>query len=174
MLEHRREPLTSDEVRRLETASESYAERLTIGVLLDTGLRVSELADIRRDDLDFQSHTLRIRGKGGRRGPRSKLRTVPLSARAARLLEPHLTTAETFGLSSRTVERIVRRVASRAGISRPCSPHVLRHTFAVAAIRKGITLPALQRILGHEHLSTTEIYLNVSGEDVRREFRDKW
>jgi integrase/recombinase XerD len=65
-------------------------------------------------------------------------------------------------------------VANRAAISRPVSPHVLRHTFSVTAIQKGISLPALQRMLGHDHLATTEIYLNFSPEEVLREFHDKW
>ncbi len=53
-------------------------------------------------------------------------------------------------------------------------PQVLRHTFAVTAIQKGISLPALQRLWGHDRLTTTEIYLNFSPEDVVRECREKW
>jgi len=56
----------------------------------------------------------------------------------------------------------------------PVTPHVLRHTFAVTAIQKGISLPVLQRLLGHDRLTTTEIYLNLSPEDVVREFREQW
>jgi site-specific recombinase XerD len=56
----------------------------------------------------------------------------------------------------------------------PVTPHVLRHTFAVTAVQKGISLPALQRLLGHDRLTTTEIYLNLSPEEVVREFREKW
>jgi integrase/recombinase XerD len=59
-------------------------------------------------------------------------------------------------------------------IRRPVTPHVLRHTFAVTAVQKGISLPALQRLLGHDRLTTTEIYLNLSPEDVIREFHQKW
>jgi integrase/recombinase XerD len=66
------------------------------------------------------------------------------------------------------------RVLNRARISRPVTPHVLRHTFAVTAVQKGISLPALQRLLGHDRLTTTEIYLNLSPEEVVREFREKW
>jgi integrase/recombinase XerD len=51
---------------------------------------------------------------------------------------------------------------------------VLRHTFAVTAVQKGISLPALQRLLGHDRLTTTEIYLNLSPEEMVREFREKW
>jgi integrase/recombinase XerD len=68
----------------------------------------------------------------------------------------------------------VTRVLNRARISRSVTPPVLRHTFSVTAIQKGISLPALQRLLGHDRLTTTEIYLNLSPEDVIREFRAKW
>jgi integrase len=57
---------------------------------------------------------------------------------------------------------------------RRVTPHVLRHTFAVAAVQKGISTASLQRLLGHDHLATNEIYLNLSPEDVVREFREKW
>jgi len=54
------------------------------------------------------------------------------------------------------------------------TPHVLRHTFAVTAVQRGISLPALQRLLGHDRLETTEIYLNLSPEHVLSEFHEKW
>jgi integrase/recombinase XerD len=63
--------------------------------------------------------------------------------------------------------------ANRGHIHRPVPPHVLRHTFSVTAIQKGISLPALRRLLGHDRLTTTEIYLNLSPEEVLREFREK-
>ncbi len=72
------------------------------------------------------------------------------------------------------VQRIVKLVANRAHISRPVSPHVLRHTFAVTAVQRNISLPSLQRLLGHDHLGTTQIYLNLSPEEVIREFNEKW
>ena len=62
----------------------------------------------------------------------------------------------------------------RVRISRPVSPHVLRHTFAVTAVLKGVSLPTLQRLLGHDHLTTTEIYLNLSPEEAIKEFQSKW
>jgi integrase/recombinase XerD len=69
---------------------------------------------------------------------------------------------------------LVKRIANRAHVSRTISPHVLRYTFAVTAIQKGISRPALQRLFGHNCLTTTEIDLNLSPEDVVQEFRDKW
>ena len=77
-------------------------------------------------------------------------------------------------MSVSKIQRIVRRVANRAMIPRKCSPHVLRHTFAVTALQKGVSLAALQKILGHENLQTTAIYLNLSNEEALREFRAKW
>ncbi len=77
-------------------------------------------------------------------------------------------------MTPRTIQRMLKRVANKAHITRTVSPHVLRHTFAVAAVQKGISLPALQRLLGHDRLTTTEIYLNLSPEDVIREFKEKW
>jgi integrase/recombinase XerD len=61
-----------------------------------------------------------------------------------------------------------------AHVRRPVTPHVLRHTVAVTAVQKGISLPVLQRLLGHDRLATTGIYLNLSPEKVVREFREKW
>ncbi|MBI3327101.1 MAG: tyrosine-type recombinase/integrase [Nitrospinae bacterium] len=81
---------------------------------------------------------------------------------------------DTLGMTPRTIQLLVKRVANRARISRTVSPRVLQHIFAVAAVQKGISLPALQRLLGHDRLTTTEVYLNLSPEDVVREFREKW
>ena len=67
-----------------------------------------------------------------------------------------------------------KQVAKRAVISRAVSPHVSRHTYSVNVIQKNISLPALQRLLGHDHLATTEIYQNMSPEHVLEEFHAKW
>jgi integrase/recombinase XerD len=90
------------------------------------------------------------------------------------VLGPHFALYDTFGMVPRTIQRLVKRVANRAHIRRPVTPHVLRHTFSITAMQKGISLPALQRLLGHDRLTTTEIYLNLSPEEVMREFQQKW
>ena len=170
----KREPLTQDEATRIANACSNADERLTVWTLLDTGLRVSELANLTRDNLDWQLHRLTIYGKGGPYGTKSKRRIVPLSPRVQPLIEAHLSLHDIFGMTSRTIQRVIKRVANRANISRPVSPHVLRHTFAVTAVQKGLSLPALQRLLGHDRLTTTEIYLNLSPEEAIREFQSKW
>jgi integrase/recombinase XerD len=90
------------------------------------------------------------------------------------LLEAHFALNDTFGVDRRTVHRLVQRVAGRAHLTRPTMPHVLRHTFSVDSIGKGVSLPALQRVLGHDHLATTQIYPNMAPEDVLREYEAKW
>ena len=170
----KREPLTQDEATRLANTCQSHPEKLVIWTLLDTGLRISELAKLTKDNIDWQSHRLTVYGKGGPYGSQTKRRIIPLSPRVQPLLEGHFALHDTVGMAPRTIQVLVKRVANRAHIRRPVTPHVLRHTFSVTAIQKGISLPALQRLLGHDHLATTEIYLNLSPEEVVREFREKW
>jgi integrase/recombinase XerD len=170
----KREPLLPEEANRLAQACQTPRDKLVIWTLLDTGLRVSELAALTPAQIDWQGHRLTIYGKGGPYGAKSKRRIIPLSARLQPLLEHHFALQDTLGVTPRAMQLLVKRVASRARISRPVTPHVLRHTFAVTAVQKGISLPALQRLLGHDRLATTEIYLNLSPEEVVREFRDKW
>jgi len=97
-----------------------------------------------------------------------------MTDRVRRLLEYHFAENNTIGVTKRTVARVVKKVADKAGISKPVSPHVLRHTFSVNCIKKGISTRALQYFLGHDRLATTEIYLNLSPEDAIREFLNKW
>src|SRR5262249_49223662 len=123
---------------------------------------------------DWQNHRLMIYGKGGIYGTQSKRRIIPLTDRIRPLIDGHFAIHDTIGMTPRTMQRIRKRLANKARINRPVTPHVLRHTFAVAAVQKGISLPALQRLLGHDRLTTTEIYLNLSPEDVIREFKEKW
>ncbi len=113
--QYKREPLTQYEATALANACETAAERLVVWTLLDTGLRVGELAGLAREHVDWQQHRLMIYGKGGPYGTRSKRRIVPLSARVRALLEPHLSLHDRFGMSLRTIQRVVKRVASRGG-----------------------------------------------------------
>ena len=172
--QYKREPLSIEEADRLTSSAESVEEKLCVWGLLETGLRVSELANLQASDIQWQQRAIRIKGKGGPYGKRSKFRVVPLSDRLRLLFEHHFALHDTFPFSARTIQRTVKRVANRAQISRPLTPHVLRHTFSVLWLHKGGSTRALQLILGHDHLSTTEIYLNLSPEHVLQEFQAKW
>ena len=178
MRQHEREPLRPEEVKQLEEACNGGIEKAIVGILLDTGLRVSELAGLTRDSVDWGRDCLIVYGKGRAAGKlMHKRRVVPLTPRARQLLqwvfEPVGPGWDQFPRAARSIKGIIQRLANRAGIKRPCSAHVLRHTFAVRCLRAGVTLPALQKLLGHESITTTGIYLNLADQDVEREFRDK-
>src|SRR3954467_14403761 len=169
-----REPLTAEEADRLSNACETPTERLVVWTLLDTGLRVGELYCLISEDILSQPRPLRFKGKGGPYGKKTKVRVVPMSPRVRTLLEHHFALEKAFPVKTRRAQDIVRAVANRAGITRDVSPHVLRHTFATAALQKGISLPTVQKILGHDRLQTTAIYLNFTDVHIQDEFERKW
>jgi len=172
--QYKREPLSIEEADRLLSSTQTVEEKLCVWGLLETGLRVSELANLNRDQIQWQQRAIRIQGKGGPYGKRSKLRVVPLSDRLRVLFENYFALHDRFPYTARTIQRVVKIVANRAMISKTITPHVLRHTFSILWIHKNGSTRALQSILGHDHLSTTEIYLNMSPQHVLEEFQRKW
>jgi integrase/recombinase XerD len=97
-----------------------------------------------------------------------------MSSRVRALLEHHFALEKSFPVKKRRAQDIVKAVADRAGIRKDVSPHVLRHTFATMALQKGISLPTVQKILGHDRLQTTAIYLNFTDVHIQDEFERKW
>jgi len=168
-----REPLSKQECDKLVNACTAFREKLVVWVLLDTGLRISEFCQLQRKNVHWQENSVVVWGKGGPYGRKGKRRIVPLPPRAKRLLELHFFARDTIGICQRTAQRIIKRVANRAMISKPVSPHVLRHTFAVNCVKKGVSTASLKKILGHDRLETTEIYLNICPRDALSEFFDK-
>jgi integrase/recombinase XerD len=172
--QYKREPLSDDEVNRLTNACETFDEKFVIWTLLYTGLRVSEFAHLKKDNILWQERRLVIYGKGGPYGKKTKRRILPMTDRVRRLIEYHFAEHNGTGMTVRTAQRIFKQVANKAGISKLVTPHVLRHKFSVNCIKKGISSRALMALLGHDRLTTTEIYLNLSPEDAIREFQNKW
>jgi len=174
MYQYKREPLDARQMDLLVNACQDLREKFVIWTLLDTGMRVSELAHLSRSNIQWQERRIVVFGKGGPYGAQSKRRVVPMTPRVKAVLESMLALQDTPGMSTRTIQRIVKKVANRAGIAKPVTPHVLRHTFAIQCIQRGISTRALQQFLGHDHLQTTEIYLNLSPEAALEEWRRKW
>jgi integrase/recombinase XerD len=137
--QYKREPLSDDEVNRLTNACETFDEKFVVWTLLDTGLRVSELALLKKDNIQWQERRLIIYGKGGPYGKKTKRRILPMTDRIRRLIEYHFAEHNGTGMTARTIQRIVKQVANKAGISKLVTPHVLRHTFSVNCIKKGIS-----------------------------------
>lgn len=169
-----REPLKDEEADKLCQVCETSLKKLIIWTLLDTGLRVSELCSLSPQNILWQQKSLRIKGKGGPHGKKSKQRVVPMSKRVQTLLEHYFAINNKWPVGPRQVQKIVKQIANKAQISKKVTPHILRHTFATLALQKGISLATVQKILGHDRLTTTSIYLNFTDEHVVEEFIRKW
>jgi integrase/recombinase XerD len=163
----RQMPLTQDEAVLLAGACRTLREKRVVWTLLDTGVSVSELTRLTRSQVTPEGCYL---GAGSREsaGGTGSSRTIAVTPRVAGLLVSWFSKHESFGLSVRTIQRVVRAVASRAGIERRVCALALRHTFAVAAIMGGMSPVDLQRLLGHKRLASTEAYfLLARGQDGR-------
>ncbi|MFC1774948.1 tyrosine-type recombinase/integrase [Nanoarchaeota archaeon] len=166
---YKREPLEEPEIKALRKACKNFDEEICVNILLETGMRVSELANLKEDQISWQRSCITTIGKGGRR------RVIPLSNLARHYLTECFTQGmNRFHLAARTIQKYVKVVADRARIRKPVSPHVLRHTFAVSYLHRGGNIRALQEILGHSSLMTTDIYLNYSGQRVIDDFQRIW
>lgn len=141
---------------------------------MDTGLRVGEMCSLTPQNILWQQKTIRVSGKGGPYGKQSKKRIVPMSKRVQTLLEHYFAINNKWSIGVRQVQKLVKHVANKAQLSQNITPHVLRHTFATLALQKGISLTAVQKILGHDRLTTTVIYLNFTDTHVLEEYSRKW
>lgn len=97
-----------------------------------------------------------------------------MSRRVRVLLEHHFALRKEFPVRKRRAQGLVKEVANRAGLTKDVTPHVLRHTFAATALQKGNSLATVQKILGHDRLQTTAIYLNFTDTHIQEEFERKW
>ena len=167
-----RTPLTNQEADLLCQACETFQEKLIIWTLLDTGLRVSELCALSSQQIQWQQKAVRVNGKG--EGGLSKKRVVPLSHRVLSLFEHYFALHNKWPVGKRQAQKIVKCVANKAKITHNVTPHILRHTFATTALQKGISLAAVQKILGHHLLATTSIYLNFTDIHILEEYSRKW
>lgn len=175
--------LTEDDVELLINAPDTVTalglrDRAMFELLYATGLRVSELVDLRVLQLNLRQGVVRTLGKG------SKERLVPLGEVASDWLEQYLGTARTELLKGRECEQLfvtqrgagmtrqafwylIKKHAQQAGITKPLSPHTLRHSFATHLLNHGADLRVVQMLLGHSDLSTTQIYTHVARERLK-------
>lgn len=150
----------------------SLKDYLVLALLAYTGMRVSELCNLKVEDVDTIRRVIHIRGGKGQ-----KDRIVIIPKHLAEELEryfvdnnlisgPLFVGKNSRGISQRTVQRIVKKYAKEAGISKEVTPHTLRHSFATNMLRRGADIRYIQKLLGHSSLSTTEIYTYVSESDL--------
>lgn len=175
--------LTLDEVDRLlaipdGTVPSGIRDKAMLEVIYATGLRVSELVGLRMDGLNLEGGFVRCIGKG------SKERVIPLGVPAAEAVAVYLRSgrpkvaSELVFLSDRGrpltkehFEQTVRKYAAMAGIRKKVTPHVLRHSFATHLLERGADLRAVQMMLGHADISTTEIYTHVVKERLKEIYK---
>lgn len=170
--------LKEREVSKLLNAPprEKVRDRLILRVLYRCGLRVSELCSLKIQEIDFGDGTLMVRGgKGGRD------RMIPVDHQTLDMIEYYIEDA-TSGylilsdrggmLSTRQVQRLVSDYGREAGIVQPVHPHMLRHSFAVHCLKAGMNLRTVQKMLGHSSLTTTQVYLDVTGDDIKEDYFD--
>ncbi|MCK4544164.1 tyrosine-type recombinase/integrase [candidate division WOR-3 bacterium] len=137
------------------------------------GLRSEEILEIAVKDISFVSHelvTIRVIGKG------SIERIVPVPLAFSNEVQDYIKKNslgyedKLFDMKERGFRAMVKRYGKRAGLEQDVHPHMLRHTFAVHCLKQGMNLRTLQKLLGHKYLTTTQIYLDVTGQDVADDF----
>ena len=186
--------ISSQELERLLSAPEgddikALRDRAILFLFFSTGLRVSELCSLTRD-VNFSSGEFSIRGKG------NKVRVVFISDEAKEAIKEYLKKRKDMddalfvklgdekgkekegkeGLARRSIERIVKHYAIKAGISKKVTPHIIRHCFATDLLQNGADIRSVQMMLGHSNISTTQIYTHITDKqlkEVHKKFHSK-
>jgi site-specific recombinase XerD len=184
--------ISSEELERLMKSPQgdtlsSLRNRAMLELLFSTGLRVSELCALNHD-LDLSKDEFSVRGKG------EKIRVVFLSENARQVVKEYLKkrtdmdealfiqlgknskTADTLRITPRSVERLVKHYATKAGITRKVTPHIIRHSFATDLLQNGADLRSVQALLGHANIQTTQVYTHITDKhlrDVHKAFHGK-
>jgi site-specific recombinase XerD len=174
-----RQVLRSDEyTKMLSLAGANPRDYAVLQVFLQTGIRVSELAALRIDDVDFIKPSITVRGKG------SVEREIALEKKGIHALKSYLAirpesiSTRVFlnyhgePISERGIRKLVVKYRKEAGITKKASCHTLRHTFATYKAEKGVSAYQLQQWLGHANLNTTQIYVHLGKQNARKIMQD--
>ena len=168
-LHQQKQPFTSDELKRLlAVAKHNPRDHAVLCLLIDSGLRASEVCTLLRADVMLQQGLVKVTGKG------NKQRVVPFSVHTSKVLSKWLAKpagskyvfpTENGCLVPRSLHSLIRRVATRAGVQ-GAHPHKFRHTFAVSYLRNNGDPLTLQRLLGHTSLTMTNLYVAMNTDDL--------
>lgn len=178
--------LEPDEVRRLIEAEDpgsktTLRDKAVLELLYSSGLRMSELTSLTRNAVNIERGEFSVKGKGG------KVRLVFLNSEAKTTLAAYLksrndeaaplflanrTTRDKKAapINARSIQRLLKRQALLAGITKPVTPHTLRHSFATNLLRNGADLRSVQAMLGHSSVTTTQLYTHVTDKGLREVF----
>lgn len=165
------------------TDNYGYRNKAMLELMYSSGLRVSELINLKMTDVDLELEVVRIFGKG------SKERIIPLGAYASLALKDYITyyrgsllkkkNSDYLFLSSRGDKmtrqaffKILKKIAKEQGIKTEFSPHTLRHSFATHLLKHGADLRSIQELLGHSDVSSTQIYTHISNEKLKENYKE--
>ena len=179
--------LTEDEVLMLLdvklTDNFSYRNKAMLELMYATGLRVSELVNLKLQDIDLNQDVVRTFGKG------SKERVIPIGDYSKEYLEIYIyeyrgtmlkkVNSEYLFLNNHGNKmtrqgffKIIKKISKEKGIDKDLSPHTLRHSFASHLLKYGADLRTIQELLGHSDISTTQIYTHISNEELKKNYKD--
>lgn len=162
-----------------------YRDRAILEMLFSTGLRVSELASLKIEQVNLKRDEFTVLGKG------RKHRVVFVSEEARNALKVYLARRQDVSpfmfirhdraksgqgtvtaLTPRSIQRIVDRYAREAGITKQVTPHTLRHTYATDLLRNGADIRSVQALLGHESITTTQVYTHITDKELKRVYKN--
>lgn len=184
LTKHLPEYLTEEEVGKLldvEVRSPyDYRNKTILELLYSSGIRISELVNIKTPNYDSEECLIRIMGKG------SKERIVPLGDYAVNIMNDYMNNYRPLinkkhtdyvfinnrgdKISRQFIFKVIKKEALKKGIKKDISPHTLRHTFATHLLKNGADLRIIQELLGHENISTTQIYTHVTNNKLKSDY----
>lgn len=184
LTKHLPEYLTEEEVGKLldvEVKSPyDYRNKTILELLYSSGIRISELVNIKTSNYDSEECLIRIMGKG------SKERIVPLGDYAVNIMNDYMNNYRPLinkkhtdyifinnrgdKISRQFIFKVIKKEALKKGIKKDISPHTLRHTFATHLLKNGADLRIIQELLGHENISTTQIYTHVTNNKLKSDY----
>jgi len=162
--------LNKDEIVHLIDSTDTVKSKLILQSLYSSGLRVSEIVNLKKQDLNFNENMGWVReGKG------KKDRMFMLSKKLSKKLQKFVSKrpdwnyifSKDSALTTRNIQKIVQKAAKKAGIDKGVHPHTLRHSFATHLLENGVDIRKIQVLLGHASISTTEIYAHISQEQIK-------
>lgn len=164
--------LTIEEVKKLIQATTNSKHNLIIKLLYGCGLRVSEITNLKKQDFDFGEELIFIRQA---KGKKDRVVRLPQSMKEELMAFAKFNQDEYFfpsnrggKLSTATIQKIIQKSTKKAGINKRTHPHTLRHSHATHLLEQGIDLRIIQKLLGHSDIKTTQIYIHISSQTIKK------
>jgi integrase/recombinase XerD len=162
--------LTKDEVTKLIESSETLKSKFIIQLLYSSGLRVSEIVNIKPTDLDFNENRGWVRSGKGKKD-RLFILSEKLSKKLKKYIDKNSDWEYVFSknkpLTTRNIQKIITNTSKKASIDKQISPHTLRHSFATHLLEAGVDIRKIQVLLGHSSIATTQMYVQISHEQLK-------